>query len=160
MDQLEKGLQYSLPIEERKAITMRIEEILETWGIVLPVNVEPLVFDFGSADFFSIGETEYWIVNEVEHGYCAKYLFLFQNQRCPVHRHLSKHETFYVVKGRINLSVEHEDYVISEGEKKAVEPGMFHGFSAEEPTLILEVSMPSIIGDNEFRDAALGYFDT
>lgn len=160
MNELEKGLQHSLPLEESREITKHIEKILKSWGIVLPVNVEPLVFDFGSADFFSIGETEYWIANEVEHGYCAKYLFLFQNQRCPVHRHLNKHETFFVIKGRITLSIEHVDYVISEGEKKAVEPSMFHGFLAQKPTLILEVSMPSILGDNEFRDSALGYFDS
>jgi D-lyxose ketol-isomerase len=160
MDELAKGLHYTLPLEERERITVRIEEIFDAWGIALPVNVEPLVFDFGSGDFFNIGETEYWIANEVEHGYCAKYLFLFQNQRCPVHRHLTKHETFYVVKGSMTLTIDHVDYPICEGEKKSVEPRKFHGFSAQQPTLILEVSMPSIIGDNEFRDKALGYFDS
>src|SRR5688572_11743407 len=72
---------------------------LKQWGIVVPAATSPLVLDFGVGDFDRTGLIEYWIANEVAAGYCAKYMFLFGGQTCPLHSHCFKHETFFIVRG-------------------------------------------------------------
>ena len=100
MDELEKGLAISLSGQQREMILASFLQQIEEWQIALP-PVEPLVLDFGLGDFSKYGLIEYWIANEMRAGYCGKYLFLFDGQTCPLHRHTGKHETFFVVKGRM-----------------------------------------------------------
>ncbi len=154
MNELEKGLELSLRGEEAvKAVEKALDHI-RGWGLDVP-DVEPLVLDFGTGDFQSTGEIEFWIANETEAGYCGKYLFVFEGQTCPEHMHKRKLETFFVVKGRLEVMYDGNRYDLGTGDVLRVEPGRPHRFSGVEPTLLLEVSMPSIIDDNFFSDPAI-----
>ncbi len=126
---------------------------IEEWGLALP-NVEPYPLHFGLDNFPDIGEIEFWICNEEEAGYCGKFLFLFAGQTCPFHRHRIKHETFFVVKGRMRLELdEGRELTLNQGDRFAVPPGLGHAFTAVDGNLLLlEVSMPSHVWDNEFAD--------
>ena len=76
MEELDKGLEISLHGKEAQQILKRIGEQMEKWGLVMP-PVEPLILDFGLGDFCRIGETEFWIANEIEGGYCGKFFSPF-----------------------------------------------------------------------------------
>ena len=118
---------------------------------------EPLVIHFGLNDFAHVGEVEYWIVNDRTNNYCGKFLFLFAGQRCPLHYHKIKDETFFVVKGRVALEVNGEHVLLNEGDIYKMAPGWNHTFAAEGgPALVLEVSLPSLPDDNFFADARIG----
>ena len=54
----------------------------------------------------------------------GKFLFVFDGQTCPYHRHALKHETFFVVKGRIRMLVGDGERVMEEGERLAMPPGV------------------------------------
>ncbi len=140
------------PLKEKvlSAFQRRITE----WGLVMP-DVEPLVLDFGLGDFEHVGLIEYWIANETEAGYCGKYLFLFDGQRCPAHKHALKHETFYVVKGAVKMTVDGKDRTLGIGNVLAMPQGCVHTFEAEGDSLILEISMPCLIADNYFEDRTI-----
>jgi len=154
--ELEKALRQSLDDDTGKAIVRQINDLVETWELVLP-DVPPLVFDFGRGDVLRIGETEYWIANEMEQGYCGKFLFLLQGQTCPEHSHKLKHETFFLVKGRLTMTCDGKIRSLAPGGILPVEPGVAHSFTAEEHSLVLEISKPSLIDDNYFTDADTGY---
>lgn len=154
--ELAKALVQSLSGPQAEAIIAQIEQQMRLWGLVMP-DVPPLVFDFGTGDVLHIGETEFWIANELEHGYCGKYLFLLAGQRCPEHKHTMKHETFFIVKGTISMHCNGTKTILAQGDVLAVEPESAHTFSAMENALVLEISKPSVIADNTFLEAGIGY---
>ena len=127
---------------------------LEGWGLKMP-PVEPLVMDFGQGNFYRVGLIEYWIANEIESGYCGKYLFVFDGQQCPFHGHKQKHETFFVVKGKVHMVVNGRELIMNEGDVLAMPPGKVHSFTGVGDALILEISTPSLVSDNEFQDSKI-----
>ena len=140
---------------EREEALARCRGIIEGWGLTMP-DVEPLVLDFGLGRFREIGEIEFWVANEEEAGYCGKFLFVDDGQTCPNHKHDIKHETFYVLKGQIRMVVDGAARVMDQGDTLVMLPGQRHAFTGIGPALILEVSMPSRLGDNFFADNAIG----
>lgn len=147
---------FELTGTAREEALERAAHVLDEWGLVMPAG-EPLVLHFGLHDFERIGEIEYWIVNDTESGYCGKFLFLFEGQRCPSHRHGSKDETFYIVRGDVEMTVEGETRLLRAGDVLKLAPNREHTFAAVEgPALVLEVSLPSVQGDNFFADTRIG----
>ena len=140
---------------EREQALAAIRQQLEEWGLSMP-EVEPLPLHFGLHRFEEIGETEFWIANEEEHGYCGKFLFVFDGQTCPHHHHRVKHETFFVLKGTVRMKVGEEERTMRQGDLLAMPPGTAHSFTGIGPALILEVSMPSVPGDSFFEDKNIG----
>ena len=141
--------------EEREVALARIRDQIAAWGLTMP-DVAPLPLHFGLNRFAEIGETEFWIANEAEKGYCGKFLFVFDGQTCPYHHHKMKHETFFVVKGTIRMKMGDEERAMREGDLLAMPPGTGHSFTGVGNALILEVSMPSVLQDNFFVDKSIG----
>ncbi|MEA3401531.1 MAG: cupin domain-containing protein [Armatimonadota bacterium] len=140
---------------QRARALAAIEEQMQAWGLTMP-EVEPLPLDFGLKRFDEVGETEFWVANETEHGYCGKFLFLFDGQTCPQHHHEVKHETFYVLKGRIRMCLDDGERIMEQGDVLAMAPGTGHCFTGLGPALVLEVSMPSVRRDSFFEDDDIG----
>ena len=141
--------------EERDRVLQAIRAQVAAWGLSMP-EAPPIPLHFGLNRFSEIGETEFWIANEQEHGYCGKFLFLFDGQTCPYHRHRQKHETFYVVNGSIRMRVGESDRLLQQGDVLAMPPGAGHSFTGLGPALVLEVSMPTLLHDNFFADNQIG----
>ena len=140
---------------EREEALAAVQQQLIAWGLTMP-PVAPLPLHFGLNRFNEIGETEFWIANDPALGYCGKFLFVFDGQTCPFHHHRVKHETFFILKGTIRMSLDHEERLMREGDLLAMPPGAGHSFTGVGPALVLEVSMPSTEGDNFFDDRAIG----
>ena len=136
---------------KREEALARAAEQIAAWGLVMP-QVEPLVMDFGSHDFDRYGLTEYWAANELEAGYCGKFMFLFDGQTCPLHSHHAKHETFFIVKGQVRLAVNGVEQVLAAGEVMSLGTDEVHTFTGIGNALILELSMPCVPKDTQFRD--------
>lgn len=151
MDELDKGLHISLVGPPARRALAACRRQLRAWG-VRPPAVEPLVLDFGLGDFEHTGLIEFWIANESKAGYCGKYLFVFDGQTCPEHRHRRKHETFFAVKGRARMRLAGKERVLKEGDVLPVPAGRRHSFTGAGPALLLELSMPCEIDDNVFSD--------
>ena len=156
MDQLNEGLALSITGPVRDHALPRFTEQMQAWGVTLP-EIEPLVLDFGLNDFAATGLIEYWIANEVEAGYCGKYLFVFDGQSCPIHRHQGKHETFFVVRGHVSMTFRNERRDLAEGDVLPVPPGTRHGFTGNGHALLLELSTPCLVADNTFEEPGVGY---
>jgi quercetin dioxygenase-like cupin family protein len=156
MEGLFEVIDHSLKGKQAEAITQKIQAQIDEWGLALP-EIQPLVLDFGLGKFDEIGETEFWIANEVEGGYCGKFMFMFEGQTCPNHRHREKLETFFIVKGKVRMEYENQVRILNPGDVLLINVGKFHRFSALETSLILEVSKPCIGGDNFFENKAIPF---
>ena len=122
------------------------------WGAALP-DVDPLVMDFGLGNFARTGSIEFWIANELDAGYCGKYMFVSDGQTCPLHSHRVKHETFFLVKGQLCVRLDGQTLTLDEGQTLTIAPGRIHDFTGVGPSLMLELSMPCDVHDNQFEDA-------
>jgi len=151
MDELEKGLSISVSGKLRQEALAASNEHFQKWNITMP-NVEPLVLDFGLGDFYKVGHIEYWIANENQAGYCAKCLFVFDGQTCPMHSHKEKHETFFIVKGSVKITLDEQIKEMHSGDVLSVNYGQSHSFTGIGPALLLEVSKPCVIDDNYFEN--------
>jgi mannose-6-phosphate isomerase-like protein (cupin superfamily) len=146
---------FELQGAAREEALARIGRVLDGWGLKLPGD--PMPMHFGLHDFENIGETEFWIVNDTANNYCGKFLFMFNGQRCPLHYHNIKDETFFIVRGDVEMELDGELSTLHPGNVLKVEPGRNHTFRAVGgPALVLEVSLPSLQGDNIFADRRIG----
>ena len=151
MDENEILKKLSLSGQERENALRKCHEIVTSWGLKLP-DVAPDPLHFGLKDFYNIGEIEFNINNDVEHGYCGKFIFMFKGQTCPMHHHKIKHETFFLVKGRVSMELGGRNIVMEQGDRLIVEQNLKHAFTALEDSLILESSMPDLVDDSIFDD--------
>jgi quercetin dioxygenase-like cupin family protein len=138
----------------RQEALAKFSKQLKIWDMKMP-PVEPLVMDFGQGDFYRVGLIEYWIANEVKAGYCGKYLIVFDGQQCPFHSHQQKHETFHIVKGKVQLIVDDKEHLLNEGDVLVMPPGKVHSFTGIGHALILEISTPCLVDDNDFQEPSI-----
>ncbi|MCL4506755.1 MAG: cupin domain-containing protein [Chloroflexi bacterium] len=149
-------LDFELQGAEREEALAKAASVFEDWGLVMPAG-DVLTPHFGLRDFYRIGEIEYWIVNDRVNQYCGKFLFMFENQRCPLHHHNIKDETFLIVKGNVSMEAGDRTFLMRPGDTYKMRPGVDHTFAAVDgPALVLEVSLPSVEHDNVFDDKAIG----
>lgn len=147
---------FEIKGDERAKALSDAKKVIDSWGLVMPSET-PLTPHFGLKDFYRIGEIEYLIINNEENGYCGKYIFLFQGQRCPCHCHKIKDETFFIVKGIVSMTADERTFEMKAGDTFRMLPGVKHTFmAAGGPALVLEVSQPSRLNDNFFEDKRIG----
>jgi N-acetylneuraminate synthase len=152
---MEQYDRYELHGPEREETLTRILTQIAEWGLKMP-PITPIPFHFGLDRFMEIGETEFWVANEPDLGYCGKFLFVFNAQTCPYHHHLIKHETFFVVKGSVRMRFGSEERVMNQGDVLIMPAGVGHSFIGIGSALLLEASMPSTLHDNFFADQQIG----
>ncbi len=151
MNENEIITKLSLQGKEQEQVLEKIKHVISSWGLTLP-DVPADALHFGYNDFFQTGETEFNINNNVEHGYCGKFMFLFSGQTCPMHHHRKKHETFFIVKGKVNMELSGRQYFLNQGDRLIVDQLARHKFTALEDSLILESSKPDLVDDSIFED--------
>lgn len=139
---------------EKRQAAARIHRTVASWGLSLP-KVDPDILHFGYHDFRRFGLAEFNVNNNLEQGYCGKFMFLFAGQTCPTHHHRIKHETFFMVKGGVDMELNGEKLVLQQGDTLMVNQGDRHRFTAREDSLILECSMPDFMEDSIFDDQAV-----
>ena len=154
MNELNKARKIELSGEARNSALIAFKKQISRWGIGMP-NAEPLVLDFGLGQFESIGLVESWIANELNAGYCGKFLFVADGQTCPMHYHKHKHETFFIVHGQMKVVQNGKELKLNKGDVLTVPPLSKHSFTGVGPALILELSQPCIIDDNYFEDSRI-----
>jgi mannose-6-phosphate isomerase-like protein (cupin superfamily) len=154
MDELNKALDIALTGPEKQQALEAFEKQMRDWNVVMPAT-ERLVLDFGLGTFATVGLIECWIANELDAGYCGKFLFVFDGQTCPMHQHQTKHETFYIVRGQVKMHFDGSDRVMNAGDVLPVDAGKLHSFTGAGPALLLEISKPCIVEDNFFQNTAI-----
>jgi mannose-6-phosphate isomerase-like protein (cupin superfamily) len=154
MDERKKAASIAVTGVARRKALCALQTQLKKWKLVMP-PYEPLVSDFGLGRFSDTGLIEYWVANEADAGYCGKFLFVFDGQTCPMHWHQHKHETFFIVRGEVDMAFGDSTRRMRPGDCLAVPPGKPHSFTGRGPALLLEVSTPCLVKDNFFEDPSI-----
>jgi mannose-6-phosphate isomerase-like protein (cupin superfamily) len=89
---------------------------------------------------------ELWLANNHEHDYCGKILHIDAGHGSSMHFHMNKHETFYILKGQLELELlDTRDgtksiVILDEGDGYEIEQGQPHKLVAGIDTDIVEIS--------------------
>lgn len=89
----------------------------------------------------SIGNQKQWIFNDGSQPFQVR-VIKAQEIRLVPHIHKAMHEYFYVIKGELTLSVNHQSIDMKEDDLVVVEPGERHVVTQTSDDLLLMLIMP------------------
>lgn len=134
-------------VEREQAV---VRAMLADAGIALSSDEEIEIADMGLGRYRQDGLGLVVRINEPE--YCSKWLTLLPGQRCPLHWHKLKKETFFGIKGEVHLDADGERIVLRPGDRYTIVPGVEHSFSSPAGAVIEEVSTHDENSDSYFHD--------
>ena len=95
------------------------------------------------------------IINCINREYCKKLLVQLPGQRHPLHHHKLKEETFQVLFGELNISIDGHVRTLKPGETCLVLPGVWHSFWTDTGAVMEEVSTTHYNDDSVYKDKAI-----
>jgi N-acetylneuraminate synthase len=110
----------------------------------------------GMDNFRRIGAV---IINFINREYCKKLIILLPGQFHPSHAHTKKEETFQVIYGELNLTLNGISRIMSPGDIQLVLRGDYHSFSTKTGVIFEEISTTHIKGDSTYEDAKINKLD-
>ena len=99
------------------------------------------------------------IVTLINREYCKKLVVLLPGQSHPNHRHVKKEETFQLLYGDLDLTINGVERQMATGDKILVERGAWHGFSTHQGAIFEEVSTTHQMGDSYYEDELIASLD-
>jgi N-acetylneuraminate synthase len=100
-------------------------------------------------------ETGVVIITCINREYCKKVLVQLPGQVHPLHYHKLKEETFQVLHGTLEISVDGRSRVLRPGDTCLVLPGVWHSFRTTTGCVLEEVSTTHYLNDTVYQDAAI-----
>jgi N-acetylneuraminate synthase len=95
------------------------------------------------------------IINCINREYCKKVIVQLPGQKHPAHFHKLKEETFQVLHGVLNVSIDGHLRVLHPGETCLVQPGVWHSFWTETGVVFEEISTTHYNGDSVYKDKSI-----
>jgi len=137
----------------RKKVKQIVEDLrsfIQNTQVAIPIgaNLE-ISHHYGLDHFYETGLAMITVVNEE---YCKKLLFILPGQHHPEQFHKKKKETFHVVHGRLNLTLDGHCRLLSPGETQTIKAGVKHEFTTDSGCVIEEISTTHEILDSYYTD--------
>ena len=119
-------------------------------GLILGNDFDiELSHHYGIENFAECGTCMLTLVNK---DYCKKILYQFPNQKHPEHYHKIKEETFIILVGSLNVTIEEEKYELKKGDILTIEKGQKHSFESNTGAIFEEISTEHLIDDSYYTD--------
>lgn len=100
-------------------------------------------------------ETGAVIINCINRDYCKKIIVQLPGQRHPPHFHKRKEETFQILHGVLEVSIEGRLRTMRPGEICLVQPGVWHSFRTDCGCIFEEISTTHFNDDSFYKDKAI-----
>jgi quercetin dioxygenase-like cupin family protein len=92
------------------------------------------------------------IVNVLNRAYCKKLIIMTGGQEHPEQFHAIKEETFRIVRGELQVTLDGQTLILRQGQSLVVEPNVKHHFKALTDTVVEELSTTSLAEDTVYTD--------
>ena len=99
------------------------------------------------------------LVTLVNREYCKKLVSLIPGQVHPVHRHIKKEETFHVLWGDLQVTLNSEFKDLKAGDILLINRGDWHGFTTRSGVVFEEISTKWVRGDSYYHDKKIDALD-
>jgi len=132
------------------SIMSQIRRMLSEAKIALPEGTAAeLSHPYGLEMFEQYGAA---IIDVVNREYCKKLILQLPGQDHPFHKHIQKEETFQVLMGELETTVDGEVTILRPGDSLTVHRGQMHGFRTHTGMIMEEISTTHIKGDSVYQD--------
>ena len=131
----------------------RVKALLRTSGVLAPRRA-----DFEISHHYGIDRFEEWgatLINVVNREYCKKLIVMLPAQKHPEQYHERKEETFHVLHGTIDLTLDGVHQRCKPGDVVTVERGVHHSFSSPDGAILEEISSTHFRDDSYYTDPAI-----
>ena len=130
-----------------------VKDVLDMAGVVYPGGVELEISHHYGIDRFR--DTGIAMLTVVNREYCKKIIVVLPGQKHPEQYHKRKEETFHVLYGSLQLTLNGERSEMDVGETAVVEPGTRHAFETATGCVLEEISTNHHQDDSFYTDAAI-----
>ena len=100
------------------------------------------------------------IITCVNRSYCKKLVIQFPGQRHPSHYHKRKEETFQVLSGVLEMTVEGRRRTLHPGDIQLVQQGVWHEFWTSTGVVFEEISTTHFKDDSFYEDKSINQSGT
>ena len=100
-----------------------------------------------------------FIVNVINLEYCKKIIIVFPGQVHPEQHHIKKQETFHVLEGSLDVTLNGIKQTLVSGDIATVDRGVKHIFSSEKGCVIEEISSTHFRNDSFYTDEKINKMD-
>ncbi len=107
---------------------------------------------YGLARFPATGAT---IIDCVNRSYCKKLVIQIPGQRHPSHYHKRKEETFQVLWGTLEMTVDGRRRTLLPGDIQVIQQGVWHDFRTDTGVIFEEISTTHFNDDSYYEDKAI-----
>ena len=133
-----------------KKIRDEVKTLLDDTNIILPRGARlEISHHYGLENFHKYGIT---MINIINHSYCKKLIIMLPGQKHPAQFHKVKEESFFVLHGTINLSLDNKKYIMKPGDLKTIKRKMVHEFYSKNGAIIEELSTEHVKSDSFYLD--------
>ena len=130
-----------------------VKKLLAGSQISVPSGVDlELSHHYGMDRFFEVGLTMITVVNRE---YCKKILVSLPNQLHPEQYHNQKEETFHVLYGDVDLTLNGKTQTFGVGDVINIEPEVRHAFISKTGAVIEEISSTHHKEDSFYTDESI-----
>ncbi len=127
-----------------------VKKLLKKSHITVPGGADlELSHHYGIERFYEVGLTMITVVNRA---YCKKLLVSLPGQKHPEQHHKQKEETFHVLYGSVDITLDDVTNTYGPGDVINVEPGVRHAFVSPSGAVIEEISSTHIKNDSFYSD--------
>lgn len=131
----------------------KVNDLLLDSKVVVPKKFDlELSHHYGIERFLEVGLSMITLVNRE---YCKKVLICLPNQRHPEQYHEKKEETFHVLSGGIELSLDGVPRSLGVGDVITIIPGQRHEFISRNGAVLEEISSTHFKDDSFYTDIAI-----
>jgi len=128
----------------------QVKAVLRASGLAVPAMVDlEISHHFGLEHFAEHGVT---MLNIVNREYAKKLLIVLAGQTNPEHYHERKEETFHVLYGEVDVTLDGAPRVVRAGDVLTVERGVRHAFGSGTGAVIEEISTTHYGPDSFYTD--------
>lgn len=143
----------SSPVSLVRGIVHDVKGMLYEANIVIGNDFEiELSHHYGIEHFRQTGAV---LVSLVNREYCKKLVVVLPSQKHPNHRHKIKEETFQLLRGDLEVTLDGREIEMKPGDLVLIEREHWHSFTSRQGAIVEEVSTTHIKGDSEYADEAI-----
>jgi len=134
-------------------IVQEVKTFLKQSGVVYPGKADlEISHHYGLDKFYETGITMITVVNRE---YCKKLIIVLPNQKHPEQYHKEKEETFVVLHGEVELSLNGTVETLKKGDVITIEKEIRHEFTTKTGCIIEEVSSTHYLNDSYYTDETI-----
>ena len=134
-------------------IAQKVRKLIEESRITVPGGIDlEISHHYGLERFDDVGLTMLTVVNR---GYCKKLLVSLPGQHHPEQYHKKKEETFHILYGEVDITLDDKATTYREGDVINVDPGIRHAWVSQTGVIIEEISSTHYRDDSYYTDESI-----